>query len=80
LEKILPLQNELSSLRHERDLACIGVWDKVKRARSGIKCLYGDDSTEYEMAGGTRRSERKKPRRKISPKSIEEASNLPMSP
>ena len=60
-DKILRLQNELLSLRHERDMACIATWDKVKRARAGIKGVYGDDSSEYEMAGGTRLSERKKP-------------------
>ena len=79
-DKILWLQNELSSLRHERDRACINTWDKVKRARSGIKGLYGDDSTEYEMAGGTRLSERKKPRRKFSPISTGEASEPPLLP
>lgn len=68
-KKILRLDKELSSLRYERDMACIGIWDKVKRARAGIKGVYGDDSMEYEKAGGTRRSERKKPRRSpaISP-------------
>jgi hypothetical protein len=38
----------------------------VKRARSGIKGFYGDDSTEYEIAGGTRASDRKSHRRKGS--------------
>jgi len=62
-EKIFLLQNQLLDIRNQRDAACIGIWDKVKRARAGIKATYGDDSTEYEIAGGTRRSERKKPRR-----------------
>ena len=61
--KILQMQRELSNVRHERDQACIAIWDQVKRVRSGIKSLYGDDSMQYEIAGGTRRSERKKPRR-----------------
>lgn len=66
-EKIIHLQKELLDLRNQRDAASIGLWDKVKRARSGIKGIYGDDSTAYEMAGGTRRSARKKPRRKPLP-------------
>lgn len=33
------------------------------RILSGVKSKYGTDSSEYEMAGGVRKSERKKPRR-----------------
>jgi hypothetical protein len=36
----------------------------VKRVRSAIKGVYGDDSTQYEMVGGTRMSERKPRTRK----------------
>ena len=32
--------------------------DLVQRARAGFKAVYGPDSTQYEQAGGTRRSER----------------------
>lgn len=31
---------------------------------SGVKAIFGRDSYEYEMAGGVRHSERKRPRRK----------------
>ncbi len=55
-EEINRLQIKLLDLRNQRDELCIGIWDKVKRARSGIKGFYGDDSTEYEIAGGTRRA------------------------
>jgi hypothetical protein len=40
----------------------LGEW--VTRARSGFRAVYGPDSTQYEQAGGTRSSERKKPVRK----------------
>jgi hypothetical protein len=63
-DKIDRLQIELLDLRNQRDELCIGIWDKVKRARSGVKGFYGDDSTEYEIAGGTRASDRKPIRRK----------------
>jgi hypothetical protein len=66
-EKIIHLQNELLDIRNERDAAIIGLWNNVKRARFGIKGIYGDDSTEYDLAGGTRQSERKKPRRRALP-------------
>jgi hypothetical protein len=62
-EKISRLERELLLARHERDQACIQIWDQVKRARSAVISIYGDDSMQYEIAGGTRRSERKKPRK-----------------
>ena len=65
--KISDLEVTLIDLRNQRDEAVLAVWDKVKRVRSGIKGIYGDDSTQYEMIGGTRRSEKKKPRRVASP-------------
>jgi len=30
-EKIIRLQNELMDTRNQRDAACIGIWDQVKR-------------------------------------------------
>ena len=65
-EKIMRVESELINLRNERDAATLALWDKVKRARVGIKAVYGDDSSEYELAGGTRLSDRKKPRRKVT--------------
>jgi hypothetical protein len=73
-EKIIQLKLELLSLRNERDAACIILWDKVKRVRAGFKGFFGDDSSEYEMAGGTRSSHRKPYRRKRSVEVQEEAS------
>jgi hypothetical protein len=40
----------------------LGTWSA--RALNGVKFKFGDDSSEYEMAGGVRKSERKKPVRK----------------
>lgn len=39
----------------------------IKRTLGAIGSKYGDDSSEYELAGGMRRSERKKPVRKPKP-------------
>lgn len=33
---------------------------------SGVKVKFGRDSYEYEMAGGVRRSDRKRPQRKVT--------------
>ena len=38
--------------------------DWAKRVLAAIGARYGTDSSEYEMVGGTRTSERKKPSRK----------------
>ncbi|MEC4049482.1 hypothetical protein OX284_008575 [Flavobacterium sp. SUN046] len=47
--------------------ACMAEIEILKdwndRILSGVKSKYGTDSSEYEMAGGVRKSERKKPRR-----------------
>ena len=40
------------------------VSDYIVQARSAIKGIFGADSYEYDMVGGTRKSERKKPKRK----------------
>jgi hypothetical protein len=61
--KIRQLLNEISEIRNQRDMVCIGIWDKAKRARASIKGIYGDDSIEYSLPGGTRLSERKPARR-----------------
>jgi hypothetical protein len=65
-EKILRLQHELVEMRNERDATSIEIWQQVKKVRAGIKSVYGDDSTEYQLAGGTRLRDRKRPRRKAT--------------
>jgi hypothetical protein len=71
LEKTAAIQSNLNSLeiqitnqRNQRDAAYGELWQKVKRMRAGVKAIYGDDSSQYEMAGGTRLSERKTRTRK----------------
>ncbi len=58
------LEAQLTDLRNQRDAVYQELWDKVKRVRNGVKANYGDDSSQYEMVGGTRLSERKSPTRK----------------
>jgi hypothetical protein len=38
----------------------------MKRIRSVIKGTYGDDSSQYELVGGTRLSDRKPYRRRTT--------------
>ncbi len=58
--KLNDLEAQLTDQRNRRDDMLISIWDKVKRVRSAVKGIYGDDSSQYEMVGGTRRSERKR--------------------
>lgn len=61
------LELQLTNLRNQRDELFSDMWDNVKRVRFGVRANYGDDSTEYEMVGGTRLSERKSPVRRSMP-------------
>ena len=38
--------------------------DHIVQVRSAVKGIFGADSAEYDMVGGTRTSERKRPARK----------------
>jgi hypothetical protein len=60
---LVRLEQQLSDLRNERDELQKLTWDQVKRCRFAIKGIYGDDSRQYELVGGTRLSDRKPPRR-----------------
>ena len=66
------LEKQLTEMRNQRDSLYIATWDRVKRARASIKGLYGDDSTQYELVGGTRLSDRKPVRK--SPLPVEQSS------
>jgi len=66
--QITNLETQLTNLRDQRDDLYLGMWDKLKRVRSGVKGNYGDNSSQYEMVGGTRLSERKSPVHKTTTK------------
>lgn len=58
------LEHQLTDQRNQRDALYGEIWIKVKRLKAGVKAIYGDDSSQYEMVGGTRLSERKPRTRK----------------
>jgi len=71
LEELRQKRNRIETLRteltaHVNDLNAktSQLADINTRARSGFRATYGPDSSQYEQAGGTRRSERKRPARK----------------
>lgn len=51
-------RTELTNLMNQRDTQIASLTQLVTRARSGVRAVYGPDSTQYEQAGGTRTSDR----------------------
>ncbi|MFY9619666.1 MAG: hypothetical protein WAQ99_07620 [Pyrinomonadaceae bacterium] len=51
----------LDSSQNELDALETALREKNTRILSAAEAHYGPDSSEYEQAGGTRRSERKRP-------------------
>ena len=62
--QIVALEKQLAGLRNQRNDRLMGLWESIKRMRTSIKGAYGDDSSEYDLVGGTRRSEYKRTPRK----------------
>ena len=52
-------RHELTALLNTRDAQIAALNEVITRARSGIRSTFGPDSTQYEQAGGKRKSERK---------------------
>lgn len=74
-DSITDLENKLTDFRNQREASNEDLWNMVKRSRASFKGLYGDDSSQYEMVGGTRLSDRKTPRRTpvLEPDSLQSA-------
>jgi hypothetical protein len=66
MTQIVQLESQLTDARNQRDAISQNIWDKVKRIRMGVKASFGDDSSQYEMVGGTRLSDRKPRSRKVA--------------
>ena len=60
----LAAQMDDSSNRYDAQENLMADWNR--RVLSAVEAQYGPDSSEYEMVGGTRKSERKKPSKKGS--------------
>jgi hypothetical protein len=57
--EIAKLEMLLAEKRIQRDNLALAIWEKIKRVRSSVRGIYGDDSAQYEHVGGKRMSERK---------------------
>jgi hypothetical protein len=64
---IIELEKKLVELRNQRDASHGTLWDLIKRVRAGVKAIYGDDSSQYEVIGGTPLSEKKAARKIVTP-------------
>jgi hypothetical protein len=67
LEGYNTLLTETDKALNDLQLAEKTVSDLSSRLLAGVKSKYGADSSQYEQAGGTRTSERKKPSRSTTP-------------
>ena len=61
MQHVDALRKELTKAINERNRTHKDVSNLVTRVRSMVRGKYGPDSDEYEMVGGTRASERKRP-------------------
>ena len=66
IKTVTDLNDQIADLRllDDRDDAALALSGLNTRALSAIRGIFGPDSSEYDQAGGTRTSERKKPVRK----------------
>src|SRR5512140_1812197 len=46
---IAKLESQLEDKRNQREAVYLGMWDKVKRVRAGVKANFGDDSTQFGL-------------------------------
>src|ERR1043165_788110 len=59
-DQVESLRTQLTALTNELNQQTSEMASIVTRARSGFRATYGPDSSQYEQAGGTRSSERKR--------------------
>jgi hypothetical protein len=58
------VRTQLTQLVNQSNDSLVDIGSVTTRARSGFRAFFGPDSSQYEQAGGTRASERKRPARK----------------
>ena len=59
---ISSLEDQMVSARNEYWERRHALWGKIKRTKLAVRLRYGDESDEYERFGGTRPSQRRRPR------------------
>ncbi len=61
VDKVDDLRKQLEKAIVDKQTHIKALQNDAKNIRTGVKAVFGDDSAEYKMVGGTRLSERKKP-------------------
>ena len=64
VDTMATIETQLTGLKIAREENARALHELCSRARSGFRAVYGPDSTQYEQAGGTRSSDRRRPVRK----------------
>ncbi|HVF50481.1 MAG TPA: hypothetical protein VNA19_10370 [Pyrinomonadaceae bacterium] len=59
-DRVESMRMQLAALTNELGAMATETANIVTRARSGFRAVFGPDSTQYEQAGGTRSSERRR--------------------
>ncbi|HEY0004265.1 MAG TPA: hypothetical protein VGB17_05600 [Pyrinomonadaceae bacterium] len=65
-DRIEEMRTQLTALTNDLNTQTSDLANINTRARSGFRAVYGPDSSQYEQAGGTRSSERKRPSKQSS--------------
>jgi len=63
-ERLEALRMQLTALNNDLNEAASRLAAKRTRALSGLRAVYGPNSTQYEQGGGTRQSEKRRATRK----------------
>lgn len=63
-EQLETLKMQVAALSNELESDTTELSSIRTRALSGLRAVFGPNSTQYEQGGGTRQSERRKPARK----------------
>jgi hypothetical protein len=62
--RVETLRTQLTAATNDSNEMGVDLANVNTRARSGLRAVYGPNSTQYEQGGGTRTDERKRPTRK----------------
>lgn len=68
-DHVQDLRTQLTAATNDTNTEGDDVNSLITRIRGGIRAVFGPDSNQYEQAGGTRQSERKRTTRKPKPAS-----------
>jgi hypothetical protein len=75
LEKYNTILSLVDDAHADMSAAEKALADQTEKILIAVAYQYGKDSNEYKMAGGTRKSDRKRPDRKVKEAAIEESIN-----